>query len=179
MSTSTKYHTHSIGEIGSRIRHGDSTLHTTLGTETLLLTGGGGHGGRSEIHAAAPQTSIGRDDTSGEKQNSEMSGVELEGADMGHDQSTSTLVNEDIVLTPTQSSGSVTALTLTEISQIHVEGTQSPVHVLSGGKLSQGSGMGSELKAGSQNVEPNTTMVIGDIVRSEMKKILEVCTLLC
>ena len=207
---------HSIGEVGSRVRPGsDNTLHTTLGTETqqLLSTGGSGDALSSLPITATPQasgTTEGKDSENREKQSPEMVDVELEEADIGHNQSTSTLVNEDSLPTPMQSSNSITPLTLTEISQ--VEGAQSTLQLkvderaqveeplataeatselLANEKAAVGDGnsvdgIGDGMKRekrrigvdSHQSSEQDTNLIIGDIVRSEMRKILEVhvCT---
>ena len=250
----------SIGEVGWRLRPGDDTPHTTLGTGTLQLSSTGDTGGAlPNIHAAtlhvhAPVTTAAKDSNKGEERESpETIGVEREEVDIGQNHSTSTLVNEDSVLTPTQSSSSLLALTLTEISQI--EGNQStaelkkdeyahlnkplkeltatneaasqlslkldecahrdkPLNKLhvpttaegtcqllanekaaDNGKMVDGGdggvkreerreveeggvessqGLGRIVADSRQSPEPDTKTVIGDIVRSEMKKILEV-----
>ena len=129
----------SVGEVGWRLRPGDDTPHTTLGTGTLQLLSTGDTGDTGDtvdtgdappnahaatLHVHAQVTTAAKDSNEGEeKESPETVGVELEEVDIGQNQSTSTLVNEDSVLTPTQSSSSVSALTLTEISQR--EGTQS------------------------------------------------------
>lgn len=194
-----------------------------------MLTGNTGDA-LSKLPTATPQASSiinGIDSENKEKPSPETVNVELEEVDIGHNHSTSTLVNEDSILTPTRSSSSVTALTLTEISQI--EGTQSTVQLKvderahvdkpqnevpatieatnqffaddkaggSGdseeGVVDGGGVKGEEKRDVEHSVEssqelgktsvdnqqsqggPDTNLVIGDIVRSEMRKILEVC----
>lgn len=140
-------YTCSIGEVGWQLRPGDGPLHSThVHTETqtqLQLpssTGDTGHTLSSEthhmhsaaLHAPFPETTVTKsgDKGGGEKE----SGLEIavnvephveEVDDIGQNCSTSTLVNKDSLL---QSLSSLSALTLTEISQ--VEGAQSIAQTL-------------------------------------------------
>lgn len=259
---------HSIGEVGWRLTPGYDTPHSTLGAQTLQLLSSTGNAGdalssradhTATVHAPGTTTCTAEDNDKEECLEKAV-GIELEEADIGQNHSTSTLVNEDSILTPTQSSSSLSALTLTEISRM--EGSQSTTVQLKkggedtpmdtrqkelaatseatsqlslkldecahedkpldkppgctstesvttsqllAGKKAAGNGdsvegigdnggtrremVGREVEGGAElsqglgridvdghpKQEPDTSLVISDIVRSEMKKILEVC----
>ena len=209
----------SVGEIGSRVKPGDDTLHTTVGNETLVST----DGVQTELLATPLQDSVTGKDNGDEELNSETFTIQRQEADSDQNQTLSepeTPTNEDSV-TLTQSSSSVTALTLTEVTQM--EGSQSllkldthttkprseqhtTTEALTEPLVSEtspddgkeddnntedgGGGVKEEVpqyslessqklpsateSAGDQNPESNPHIIIGDIVRSEMRKILQV-----